>query len=773
MSTNSPTPVEPTAVPSSDSSDETAVESEQIRAAILAQLPQEAYESLIQGHHHAPHEVLGLHASSATIPGQHGGGAQPAHNIIRTIQNDAAAVSVTCIDDAGVEHHTTLECHDGELWFGATTAPRGSRYVFHVTDTDQNTITVEDCYRFLPTVTDFDLHLIGEGRHEQLWNALGARPATSPTEEGSIDGVSFTVWAPNASAVQLVGDFNGWDGLGHQMRCLGSTGVWELFVPAATVGMTYKFRVRDRHGAWKDKADPLARHTEVSPATASRVWSSSYSWNDDAWMEQRAQKQSVHAPVSVYEVHLGSWREGLGYRELAEQLPDYVADLGFTHVELLPVAQHPYGPSWGYQVTSYFATTARWGSPDDFKYLVDAFHQRGIGVIVDWVPAHFPKDDWALARFDGEPLYEHADPRQGEHPDWGTLVFNYGRHEVRNFLVANALFWLEEYHIDGLRVDAVASMLYLDYSRNDGEWVPNEFGGRENLAAISFLQEANAACYSNHPGVMMIAEESTAWDGVTRPTHDGGLGFGFKWNMGWMHDSLSYMQREPIHRQHHHNDITFSLVYAWSEHYMLPISHDEVVHGKGTLLSRAPGDDWQQMATARAYLAFMWAHPGKKLLFMGQEFLQRNEWNSGEELEWAVLDSHFHAGASDLVRDLNRLYTSFSSLHDLDHRPECFQWIDGGDYTRNILTFVRRNRAGTPLVCVVNFSPEVHHGYRLGLPHGGTWREVLNTDAECYGGSNVGNGGYIHTDSGEIHGQPASAHITIPPLGALYFTPDH
>lgn len=742
------------------------------RNAAAAQLDEADYTALTCGRHHAPHDVLGIHSSPHHIPQQGVSGSQPAHNIVRTIQPHASAVSATITDAEGTEHHTTLETHDGLLWFGATAAGQGSSYEFHVTDTQQELVTVQDCYRFLPTLSDFDLHLIGEGRHEELWNALGARPSTTPAEEGSVDGVSFTVWAPNASAVQLVGEFNGWDGLAHQMRCLGATGVWELFLPAAVIGMSYKFRIRDRHGNWQDKADPLARHCEVSPATASRVWSSNYQWQDSDWMARRAQEQHANKPVSVYEVHLGSWREGLDYRELAEQLPDYVADLGFTHVELLPVAQHPYGPSWGYQVTSYFATTARWGSPDDFKLLVDAFHQRGIGVIMDWVPAHFPKDDWALARFDGEPLYEHADPRQGEHPDWGTLVFNYSRHEVRNFLVANALFWLDEYHIDGLRVDAVASMLYLDYSREDGQWVPNEFGGRENLAAISFLQEANATCYAKHPGIMMIAEESTAWDGVTRPTHDGGLGFGFKWNMGWMHDSLSYLQREPVHRQYHHNDITFSLVYAWSEQYMLPISHDEVVHGKGTILSRATGDDWQQMASSRAYLAFMWAHPGKKLLFMGQEFIQRNEWRSDAELEWYVLDSHFHAGARDLVRDLNSLYRSLTPLHEVDNRPECFQWIDGGDAERNILTFLRRDQSGRTVACVVNFSPQVHHGYQLGLPQGGAWREVLNTDAECYGGSNVGNAGYIHAHGHGTHGQPVSAEITIPPLAAMYFVPE-
>ena len=499
-------------------------------------------------------------------------------------------------------------------------------------------VLIDDPYRFLPTLGEVDLHLIAEGRHEELWTVLGAHIRRYEGPLGEVVGTSFAVWAPNARGVRVVGSFNHWDARTHPMRSLGATGVWELFVPGVGQDATYKFEILGRDGIRRQKADPLARHTEHPPATASVVTESHYIWDDAAWMRQRASTNPHDGPMSVYEVHLGSWRAGLGYRQLADELVGYVADMGFTHVEMLPVAEHPFAPSWGYQVTGYYAPTSRFGSPDEFRYLVDAFHRAGIGVILDWVPGHFPRDAFALARFDGTPLYEHPDPRRGEQPDWGTYVFDFGRAEVRNFLVANASYWFEEFHIDGLRVDAVASMLYLDYSRKDGQWEPNVFGGRENLEAVSFLQEVNATVYRRSPGIVMVAEESTAWPGVTRATHLGGLGFGLKWNMGWMNDTLAYLAHEPVHRQYHHHDMTFSLVYAWSEQYVLPLSHDEVVHGKGSLLRRIPGDRWQQLATLRAYLAFMWAHPGKQLLFMGGELGQEAEWSENRSLDWWLLD---------------------------------------------------------------------------------------------------------------------------------------
>jgi 1,4-alpha-glucan branching enzyme len=522
---------------------------------------------------------------------------------------------------------------------------------------------------------------------------------------------------------------------------------------------------------WREKADPMAFRAETPPATGSVVFTSSYTWNDASWMESRPGRQPHASPMSVYEVHLGSWRSGRSYRDLASELVPYVRDAGFTHVELMPVMEHPFGPSWGYQVTSYYAPTSRYGSPDDFRYLVDAFHQAGIGVLLDWVPAHFPKDSWALSRFDGTPLYEHADPRRGEHPDWGTLVFDFGRHEVRNFLVANALYWLEEFHIDGLRVDAVASMLYLDYSRRPGEWTPNQYGGRENLDAVSFLQEMNATCYRRVPGIVTIAEESTSWPGVTRPTHLGGLGFGLKWNMGWMHDSLEYVRHDPIHRQFHHHEMTFSLVYAWSENFVLPLSHDEVVHGKGSLLRKMPGDRWRQLANLRAYLAFMWAHPGKQLLFMGGELGQEAEWAESRELEWWLQDLPDHAGLSRLVSDLNGLYRSSPALWTQDNSPEGFGWIDSNDAGNNVFSFLRYGVDGSVMACVTNFAAVPHSSYRLGLPVAGTWREVLNTDADQYSGSGVGNLGAVEADETTWHGRPASALLTLPPLGTLWLAP--
>jgi 1,4-alpha-glucan branching enzyme len=592
-------------------------------------------------------------------------------------------------------------------------------------------------------------------------------------EVDGVVGTRFAVWAPSARAIAVVGDFNLWNSLTHPMRSLGGSGVWELFVPGVGAGNLYKFAVRGADGVVRLKADPVASRTEAPPHTASVVFEPSYRWSDDAWMERRHAGQPWREPVSVYEVHLGSWRPGLGYRELADALAAYVNDLGFTHVELLPVMEHPFAGSWGYQVTGFFAPTARFGTPDDFRAFVDTLHDHGIGVILDWVPAHFPRDAFGLARFDGTALYEHADPRRGEHPDWGTLVFNYGRTEVRNFLLASALTWALEYHADGLRVDAVASMLYLDYSRRAGEWVPNERGGREDLDAIGFIRELNEVVYRREPGIMSVAEESTAWPGVSRPTAAGGLGFGFKWNMGWMHDTLQYFSREPVHRRFHHNELTFSLVYAFSENFVLPLSHDEVVHGKRSLLAKMPGDRWQQFANLRALYGFMWAHPGKKLLFMGGELAQEHEWNHDGSVDWPALSRPEHAGVQALVRDLNRVYRGEPALWELDSDPRGFLWLEAADAAANVLAFARRAADGARwLVCVANLSPVPRQDYRLGFPRAGKWSEVLNTDSRYYGGSDVGNRGGVEARPGDRHGQRWSATVALPPLGVVWFVPD-
>jgi 1,4-alpha-glucan branching enzyme len=607
---------------------------------------------------------------------------------------------------------------------------------------------------------ELDLHLIAEGRHEQLWRVLGAQPQHDPV------GTTFRVWAPNALEVEVIGDFNGWRGSDHRLEHRGAA-VWELFVPGVVDGARYKFHLRGRDDVWRDKADPLARAAEIPPLTASVVTESSYAWADDLWMTGREHDPATR-PMSVYEVHLASWRSGLSYTELAEQLTAYVVETGFTHVEFLPVMEHPYGGSWGYQVTGYFAPTSRLGSPDELRHLIDTLHQAGIGVLLDWVPAHFPKDEFALARFDGEPVYEHPDPFLGEHPDWGTLVFDFGRPEVRNFLVANALYWLEEFHVDGLRVDAVASMLYLDYSREPGQWTPNVHGGRENLEAVDFLRELNDAVHRTVPGAIVIAEESTAWEGVTRPTEWGGLGFDLKWNMGWMHDSLGYVQREPVHRSWHHGEMAFTFAYAWSERYVLPLSHDEVVHGKGSLLRKMPGDRWQALANLRAYYGYMWAHPGKQLLFMGCEFGQESEWAEARELDWWLLDNPEHKALQTLVRDLNGVYRDTPALWAADADPEAFTWIDANDAGRSLFSFIRRGGDGPELVCISNFSPNPHLGLRIGLPATGTWDEVLNTDAGDYTGSGVGNLGSVVAEEIPWSGQPASAAINVPPLATVW-----
>jgi len=607
---------------------------------------------------------------------------------------------------------------------------------------------------------ELDLYLIAEGRHEQLWKALGAQ--VKRDESGALLGTAFSVWAPNAQAVSLIGDHNFWDRNSHQMHRLGSSGIWEIFVADVSAGTKYKFAVCGIDGRWVDHADPMARATEIPPLTASIVEESSYQWNDQAWIDQRSQFQPWRSAVSVYEVHLGSWKIGLTYKELAVELVNYIQQQGFTHVEFLPVTEHPYGPSWGYQVTSFFAPTSRFGSPDEFRFLVDALHNAGIGVILDWVPAHFPKDEWALAKFDGTALYEHADPRLGEHPDWGTLIFNFGRNEVRNFLVASALYWLTEFHIDGLRVDAVASMLYLDYSREEGQWLPNVNGGRENFEAVQLLQEATSTAYKTHPGIMMIAEESTAWSGVTADTTGGGLGFGFKWNMGWMHDTLQYLSQEPVHRVYHHNEITFSILYAWSENFMLPLSHDEVVHGKGQLVNKFPGDRWQKLATLRALYGFMWAHPGKKLLFMGSEFAQNDEWNESAGLQWYLTEYAEHQGIQKTVADLNSVYRSTPALWEKDTNPEGFTWLVGNDGAANIVAFARWDDYASALVSVTNFSPVPHENYQLPFPNAGIWCEVLNTDDVSLGGSGVSN-------EPVIVGASQIASVKIPPLATVWF----
>ncbi|MEU5401895.1 1,4-alpha-glucan branching enzyme [Streptomyces sp. NPDC005963] len=728
-------------------------------------LAPEDRERLLSGGHHDPHALLGARVGRAGVE-------------LRVLRPYAKTVTVLA---KGLRAELSA---DGDGLFSGVlpmrTVPDYRLLVGYAAEGGEQEVEVHDPYRFLPALGDLDLHLIGEGRHEELWRALGAHPMV---HEG-VSGTRFTVWAPNARGVQVLGDFSYWDGTGHPMRSLGATGVWELFVPGIGAGALYKFRIMRPDGSTTVRADPMARQAEVPPATASVITESHHVWRDEEWMAHRGDRPVHESPLSVYELHLPSWRPGLTYRQLADQLPRYVKDLGFTHVEFMPVSEHPFGGSWGYQVTGFYAPTSRMGSPDDFRFLVDALHRAGIGVIMDWVPAHFPRDDWALAEFDGRPLYEHPDPARAAHPDWGTLEFDYGRKEVRNFLVANAVYWCEQFHIDGIRVDAVASMLYLDYSRGPGQWSPNEHGGRENLDAVAFLQEMNATVYRRCPGVVTIAEESTAWDGVTRATHHvgpggfGGLGFGLKWNMGWMHDSLGYVAHEPVHRKFHHHEMTFSMVYAYSENYVLPISHDEVVHGKRSLVSKMPGDWWQQRANHRAYLGFMWAHPGKQLLFMGQEFAQGAEWSEGHGPDWWLLDPSYaaeadHRGVRLLVRDLNAVYAKVPALWQRDTDPGGFAWVEGNAADDNVFAFLRYDGDGEPLLAVSNFSPVVRHDYRLGVPEEfAAWVEVLNTDAAVYGG-----GGVVAPDPRKAraipaHGRPTSLEVTLPPLATVWWRPE-
>ena len=709
---------------------------------------------LLAGEHHDPHSILGAHEYDD-------------HTVVRAFRPHATEVTALVGGQRYPFQHI-----EGGLFAVALPMTNLVDYRLEVDYGSGDAHTIADAYRFLPTLGEIDLHLFAEGRHERLWEILGAHPRSFTTPDGVVEGVSFAVWAPNAKGVSLIGEFNHWDGNEAQLRVLGSTGVWELFWPGFDIGGLYKFRVHGADGSVSDRADPMAFATEVPPQTASKVTKSDYTWADHEWMTQRAGQNPVFEPMSTYEVHLMSWRPGLTYRELATELTEYVVDNGFTHVELMPVAEHPFGGSWGYQVTSYYAPTSRLGTPDEFRHVVDTLHQAGIGVIMDWVPAHFPKDAWALGRFDGTPLYEHSDPRRGEQLDWGTYVFDFGRAEVRNFLVANALYWLQEYHIDGLRVDAVASMLYLDYSRPEGGWTPNVYGGRENLEAVQFLQEMNATVHKLVPGIVTVAEESTSWPGVTRPTNLGGLGFSMKWNMGWMNDTLEFIKRDPIHRSYHHGEITFSMIYAFSENFVLPISHDEVVHGKGTLWGRMPGDDHTKAAGLRGLLAYQWAHPGKQLLFMGQEIAQRAEWSEERGVDWYQLDENsFSTGVQRFVRDMNDIYRSRRALWSQDTKPEGYSWIDANDSANNVLSFMRFGDDGSKLACVFNFSGAEHSRYRLGLPHAGTWREVLNSDADSYHGTGIGNYGAVEATDDPWHGRPASAVMVLPPLAALWFEP--
>jgi 1,4-alpha-glucan branching enzyme len=709
-----------------------------------------------------PHRLLGAHPENGGV-------------VIRTFRPDAA--KVTARPEGGEPVELELR-HPGGLFEGKIPGAKlPLRYELEVSYHEGGTFTVHDPYAFLPTLGEVDLYLAGEGRHEELYEKLGAHVR----EIDGVHGVAFAVWAPSARSISVVGDFNSWDGRLHPMRSLGPTGIWELFVPDVSEGSRYKYEIRAQDGSLLLRADPYAFAAEVPPQTASVVHVPKHEWRDKQWYDKhRVDGPPLREPISIYEVHIGSWRrnpdEGnrsLTYLELADELADYVSDMGFTHVELLPVMAHPFSGSWGYQVTSYFAPTPVFGSPDDLREFIDRLHQRGIGVILDWVPAHFPRDEFALARFDGTALYEHADPRRGAHPDWGTLVFNFGRNEVRNFLLSSALFWCREYHADGIRVDAVASMLYLDYSREEGQWIPNEFGGNEDLEAVAFLKQLNEVLHSREEGVVSAAEESTAWPGVSRPVYLGGLGFGFKWNMGWMHDTLSYFEQDPVYRRYHHHELTFSLVYAFTENFILPLSHDEVVHGKGSLLAKMPGDKWQKMANLRSLYAFMWAHPGKKLLFMGCEIAQEQEWSHERSLDWHLLEDPQHEGMRRLVRDLNHVYRDSKALWDVDFEPSGFAWLEPNDAENNVVSFLRQSKNGDQvLVAACNLSPVPRYGYRMGMPRGGRWREAVNSDADVYGGSGVGNMGGVDAETVPWHGQPFSAELTLPPLAVVWLVPD-
>ena len=721
----------------------------------------QALDAVSSGTSHDPFAVLGRHP--ATLNGR------PAV-VIRTMQPAASRVEV--VTPNGVAPMTRRR---SEGLFEATVALDGraaGEIVYRLRVHEAGEVReIADPYQYGQVLTDFDLHLLNEGTHYRAWEKLGSHRASID----GIAGVHFAVWAPNAQRVSVIGDFNRWDGRAHPMRKLVPAGIWEIFIPDLADGACYKYEVRTPDGHLLDKADPYGRRFEVPPNTASIIWTEGrYQWGDDRWIEDRPSFSGWHErPMSVYEVHLGSWRrvpeQGdryLTYRELADQMVPYVREMGFTHIELMPVMEHPFSGSWGYQVIGFFAPTSRFGTPDDFRYFVDECHRHGIGVILDWVPGHFPKDRHGLAQFDGTSLYEHADPRKGEHMDWGTLIFNYGRNEVRTFLMSNALYWLEEFHLDGLRVDAVASMLYLDYSRNAGEWIPNQYGGRENLEAVSFLQQLNTETHGRVPGTMTVAEESTSWPAVSRPTYVGGLGFTYKWNMGWMHDMLEYMRQDPVHRRWHHGEITFSMLYAFTENFVLPFSHDEVVHGKRSMLDKMPGDLWQKHASLRALYGYMFGHPGKKLMFMGSEFGQWREWNYDSSLDWHLLGDPMHEGLRKWVQDLNHTYQREPSLHEVDFDGAGFSWIDCNDHENSVVSMIRKARDPQDFsVILTNFTPVPRPNYTIGVPEGGWYREILNSDAAMYGGSNMGNGGGVMTVDQPSHGFQHSLTVTVPPLG--------
>ena len=720
-------------------------------------------EQVVHSAHRDPFAILGAHIVKS-------GNRQSV--AVRAFLPDAAQVSVIHVGTGSAQPMKKLH-PDG--FFEAIFHGTGEVFPYRLRQVDyEGTVRVMiDPYSFLPVLSDFDLYLIGEGTHYRQYEKLGAHEM----RVGEVEGVLFSVWAPNALRVSVIGDFNSWDGRRHMMRVRGSTGIWELFIPGLAQGTVYKFEVKSRHkGYLAQKADPYAFFSELRPKSASVVWDlDRYAWSDGDWMSSRASKSWFQAPMSIYEVHLGSWRRvpeengrWLTYRELAETLVPYVKEMGYTHVQFMPVSEHPLDESWGYQTTGYFSVTSRYGTPDDFMYLVDRLHQEGIGILVDWVPAHFPKDAHGLAFFDGTALYEHENPLKGEHRDWGTLIFNYGRNEVAGFLIANALFWLDKYHIDGLRVDAVASMLYLDYSRNPGEWIPNQFGGNENLEAVAFIKRFNEVAHGQYPGILTIAEESTAWPAVSHPTYLGGLGFSMKWNMGWMNDILRYFSSDPVFRKYHQNSLTFALLYAFTENFILVLSHDEVVYGKRSLLDKMPGDVWQKFANLRLLYAYMYAQPGKKLVFMGGEFGQWWEWNSNTSLDWHLLNDEPHRRLQTFVKDLNSIYEQEPSFYELDFTHEGFEWIDFSDYERSIVSFIRWSREKREfLVFVFNFTPLPRRGYRVGVPKWGFYREVLNSDSEIYGGSNVGNAGGQHTEAVSWHGRPYSLVLELPPLAGL------
>jgi len=723
-------------------------------------LSDDDYYPLIEARHSDPFRILGIRSERGK-------------NVARVFRPDAAAV--TLVEDGGLSRRFDLAKKDSsgvfEADLGEEKAPLRYRHEF--TGHDGATWTQLDPYAFPAVLGEMDIYLFNEGTHFDIYKKLGAHML----ELDGVRGVHFSVWAPNAQRVSVVGDFNHWDGRVHPMRKMVPAGIWEIFLPEAPEGSHYKFEIRGPQGDVFLKTDPMAFYAQHGTSTGCMVFDlDRYKWADDAWMKSRAEKDPFNSPMSVYEVHIGSWQKiddhgerSLSYHELGERLIPYVKEMGFTHIELMPVMEHPFDGSWGYQVVNYYAPTSRFGNPDDFRAFVDKCHQADIGVILDWVPGHFPKDAHGLARYDGTCLYEHADPRLGEHMDWGTLIFNYGRNEVRNFLIGNALFWLDEYHVDGLRVDAVASMLYLDYSRKPGEWVPNCFGGRENLDAINFLKRCNEVCYERHPGVQLVAEESTSWPGVSRPTYLGGLGFGFKWNMGWMNDSLRYISKDPIHRRFHQSDVTFSMIYAFTEHFILVLSHDEVVHGKGSMMTKMPGDDWQKFANLRMFLAWMWGHPGKKLIFQGIEFGQWAEWNHKQSIDWHLTQYAPHAGISRLVQHLNWLYTSEPALFELDDTYEGFEWIDFHDADNTVWSFMRKAKQGATLVFTVNATPVVRGGYRVGVNDPGWYEEVLNTDAENYGGGNIGNWGGKWAEPIGWQGKPYSILVDLPPLAVSAF----